>query len=264
MRNCLVTKLKENVNNDNLSFLGKVKVVLSKSTAGASDSYNLRMIPYDSEHPVKMTIVGGTAIFSANLGKELILSDTNQYTNANQIQFKNDSEVTVLVEKYNIGFMDMIPAGLSPNLIFKSSDFASCRNITSLRFGNTYVTGTVEDFGKMINLRELRFSKGNIGGDLVKMIQTMIDNGAASSGTINYIFNNVTTTDIHIKFGKVTIYVNSYEQINPITWESRSKIWMALQGVHTILCVGYSDSEIETKVSNSEDPWYNKTVTKAN
>lgn len=257
--NCLVTELKGIVDNYNLPILNGLLIPFITSTE--------RNIPriggYDSSHPVK---VKGVDCWPYNT------DGTRRYDNphlavgdyAVKLKEMGASPYVIISDIDNIAYFALVnlnsstllPDGNTPeDWSFSANVLKYCKNMKKLTVASCSIYTNTEDLELMTSLEYISLPSASkyTNVDVVTLVKKWIDNGRSASGSIlgqfetGCQFNGVNLSRYHA-------YTN-----RTLTWESATKIW--LPAGNTILCVGYSDSDIATKTA-SGGAWEGKTVVK--
>lgn len=187
---CLQTKLKGVVNNNNLPFFNAIKVTVYPYATPANNNLRIKV-----SSAVRLRIIGSGSFTDSggnvlNDPKNLTVQRTNSYS---QVYFTRELEKydIVVYDPLNIiSFVTGSPDAGSCAIGVESNDLNQCLNVEDISAKNwTYSTINVEDFAVCTKLNTLHVgywsdnSNEHISGSYNKMVEGMIANGR-NSGTI--------------------------------------------------------------------------------
>lgn len=176
MRNCLVTQLKEVVNNDNLPIFDTVKVFINPEVASTAAVASRRIVVLASEaNKVKLINVGGNFVDNndQSIGNEYIVTEVGPQYGNTKVFYSNDTRYVLIKgknylkniglvwDKINIAHLDLEDIRYCLNLEFLSLSGAlqegnlSSLNLLSLRtlvLNTTNVEGNISDLKSHVNL----------------------------------------------------------------------------------------------------------------
>ena len=225
--NCLVTKLKDIVNNDSLKYLNGIQF---KFNGVAGQTYEFNSQTYASQLTSKAIIVGNAnwrtggketdiVYYATQFGigykidcitdGEIIINIKNR-DNLNAFTFnpglrENVTEYTI--SDFNTDFMKNLSfGGMLINRNKKIDDLKDCVNLQGLYVNYSEMSGNIESLGKLTKLTELRCEMyTNIIGEINTLATSQVVNGR-TNGTLviccngkitlsgNVIENNVSKT----------------------------------------------------------------------
>lgn len=186
--NCLVTKLKSVVNNDNLPYLEYVTLKISKDTSIAGGSY----IQIDNKEAITVESVGGNHLSTTSGGEKtnIVNIGAHQYGGTRtDIYFDNDDYVIRINKKY-IHHIRYIWVGATKILSCDVSQFAYCMassDVASSSVLNLGSSGVRGDIGKLANIdmmiTNLTAANSNICGNIVGMSGSLRLENLGAQGT---------------------------------------------------------------------------------
>lgn len=180
MGNCLITQLKESVNNDNLYKMGELKFFFTGAGTISIAGCNGK----------KLKVISGSGTFSGG-ATEVTISDREMYS-------ITDACVLSMLEKYSISSI-VGNCGVNVDLL------ESCTNLTSVNISNSeLVTGNIGSF-KSTQLSNFRlYGCPNVGGDiddlasLASLLTMDLKYSVAISGNIESYKNNTTILSMEL------------------------------------------------------------------
>ena len=185
MKNCLVTKLKSTVNNENLPYLNKVKMHFSPSQTGSIRSFNNTTLVFPDESVVQ---IGPSTNYKLNtLTDGVDVFYMNKYT-AFPIRGNN----TINMDGVSFNIEDFAKTDLSevPIIDFKGGavygDISKLQNSNAVKGiivpSNYNITG---ELGTIVN-KYPNLGDGNESDNTLNLSYTRISGDVAGLGNLNY------------------------------------------------------------------------------
>ena len=236
--NCLVTKLKSVVDNDNLEKLGCIRVSINPASGN-----NLIFFGISEGKEIKVTILDDNTITSVNSGNEKISDKVAiiRYSAGNPYPgFYTANNTTTLIEiegKYNLTTLDSVNElpidslfslpdfiGLSGNVKGDIEEFSKISTLSRLTLtynGQNYMNlygDVIKAFGGNANIVSLKMNMcAHVNAwSLEKLIKEQRFTANRSNGTIAFVANQSNVT-----FNGITITEYSTKDI---TWEPNSSV----------------------------------------
>ena len=269
MENCLVTKLKSVVDNNNLNELGTIKLPVL-NTNGSKKVF-VRLGGYDQDHPVSVTIGDGTLYLYGSstpypVPAELYGTGAREY-------IANSDTTLRIANKYNLAAIDLSKYGYDnqtgdyvfknifpENYIIDNDEYKYCQHLVYLVEVTDIIRGRLEDsFSKLISVPstfKILVKEGQ--GDIAELVRRWVSNGLTSGQIDNFQIAKILDT----VYGGYDILFNGHiinmALVGTLVWNN-TKIYTTWGS--EVLCVGYTDEEISTNTA-SGGIWEGKTVTK--
>lgn len=256
MANCLVTKLKESVQNDNLSILGALTMRVNAATSPTDNQRRLQLVVEENE-TVKITAVGG------NFTKDGVSMNNLTIVNADgqvSLYFDNANFKAVIDNKYGIRGISTDPNSIlsfdvselvcpkvsqialqsqltkgnindmnlpaliqtrftnSTHITGNISAFNTCNSCTSLVLSDcSNISGNIDSVGNLTSLATIAIEGTNVEGTIEGFVAGQVNAGRTS--TSNTIICNGFAS--HCTFGGV---IRSGSNRSFLEWNGTSKI----------------------------------------
>ncbi len=269
MENCLVTKLKSVVNNNNLEELGVIKLPLLNSNGERMSI--ARLGGYSQEKPISVTIGNGT-LYPYNSDTPYPVPAIMIGSSGARQYIANSDTVLKIADKYNLVAIDLSKYSYSgttlnfanrfpEDYVIDFNEYKYCKYLSHLNVITDDTIGSIDEcFGNIESAPStfrIAIKTGN--GDIVNLVKKWVSNGI-TSGNIN---NNFQVSHIlSTVYDGYTVYFNgtilSMNVAGSLVWNN-TKIYATWSS--TVYCVGYTDEEISTNTA-SGGIWEGKTVTK--
>ena len=162
--NCLVTKLKANVNDNSLLRMGEMRIKISSIESPNEYSQSITL---GFSKSVDLEIIGEgyftDATLSANNGKKMTAS-----TAQNVIYFSNGNYEIAVLDKYAItGLLASKQDGkFYSNKVININDFEYSNKLGFIVTGPNNLTGDISALSGLTSLTQLRISNNNLTGDI--------------------------------------------------------------------------------------------------
>lgn len=245
--NCLVTKLKGTVNNDNLEILGTI-VLKTKNTSGTK--ITISALNGTVAKPVKISVSNG-ALYPYNSSTELAQPASRGAAKNLPIDISTTSAGKLYIaDKYNLTQFTPKDELIDSNYL-DLDDFTLCTGLTRFQFGD-YGKGTLSKLGKFANLTNVEIMSSNVTGDIKDFVAARVSLGQ-TTGSVNCVISIAQEMKVTLNGQKIWIGTNG-----KLKWESATKIYTLDSAVR---CIGYTDGEIATNTAEG-GIWEGKTVTK--
>lgn len=284
MKNCLVTKLKAVVDNNDLEYLGGIEFIVNSE----SDITGQVVRSIDTDN-ARITVIGngtmtvntspattygdGETFVIPNLARTLTFSAGNYkvridnkyaladlrfggvtWKSLNQV--KNCNDLTILV----VTTLGYVPGNLS--------SLEGMTKLTQLALDRTYgYTGNIKSLGKLTSLTSLNITKNSsyaslIEGDVLDFVGEQVKGGRTTMSSDSPLSCNGILEQVTFN-GKTVLNASSAR----MTWESSSGIptkiavynGSSVAGAARVIVYGYSGAEIATNTA-SGGIWNGKTV----
>ena len=244
MSECLITKLKSNVNNSSLARFGECVINFTNANTVKQE---IIIIPHNTKGTT-LTIEGNGAYLEAlYLGTPNQTGTTFTFNTRNVFHVHSDGEYRLkFTNKYDI--IEFIIIG---NCNFDINVFKYMTKLTALNFAENYiVAGNFEKLDKLINLEMINYGDAqNIVCDVYKYLQALTDNGRTPGKELYIPYLNVyknhtiNGTVILKRLFKLNTFLTSDGKFYCIgkTEDSTDAPFS------TVYCIGYTDEEIAAK-----------------
>lgn len=271
MGNCLVTKLKGSVDNDNLTVLGSLKFSVDIRDGGHIANF-VRSKDNSVEYTVEIISPGVTITSVEGPGAKQIDSKKGivRYYNDKLYLSGAGSSVNVMISsKYDIDTIQSLSK--SNGIEIKLSELKYCKNLTTLDLNSYWnATGDIEElslcskleqaniawnegtfgniekaFGTLTNLSLIGIANtvSVIDGDLKQFVQAQINAGRTSCNGIT--FNSMQYVKALTMNGTNINYITGINTNYTLSWSGNKILFKSVTGVSVprLYCIGYNESE---------------------
>lgn len=172
MGNCLVTKLKEVVNNDSLLKLGVVKLKVNAFDGTPASGYQYELTIKTNGEPVTISVPNGAyfTVGSSTLNDPSTRKTTYTWANTSLtgFYFKYDSTYDIeITNKYAIVELYTHPLYAQHKIISPYIDtLAYCTNLKRLDFEYTDISGDISALSTLSSIEQLYFMNTPLAGDI--------------------------------------------------------------------------------------------------
>lgn len=184
MENCLVTKLKGTVENDNLNFLGSVVTGLNSSGNDVSVT-----LAANSSDTLKVTVIGDGTL--KNIDKTINYGKSRENNGSMYVKFDGGGKLKI-DNKYKITTLDLTSNENVPIIDFSSLAYMELLSVLRL---NKTAFGDISEIKGINGLTSLVISgDGLIKGDITQLVNSCsnLSNIIISSTGITINMNNIT------------------------------------------------------------------------
>lgn len=276
--NCLVTKLKGTVDNNNLPELGTIKIPVkaTENVIGMTNLGGWEEADY-TPHDVVVSIEDGN-LYTYSGSTPVQTTNPANWHNGSQKGVKaNTNCIMRIKDYYNLAYFKMnvlfnnggvVTSRFANDFVFDLNQFKYCDHITFVGGYLDYQGDIVEAFGHLKEFGTMVFNCGKITGDLKTLVGKWISNGGETTGSFNfgsapYPSNNFKPDDLNITLNgtKMSVGEGTTQKPTKVKWQSATKVYVEVGGSSsTIYATGYTTEEIATNTA-SGGIWEGKTVT---
>lgn len=183
MRNCLITQLKEVINNDTLPKLGEIKI-----GNVYEENFSKKKLNVTCPAGTKIYSVGGT--FSLTDGGVQITEFVVQVPGTTSVFLSNGNYDLHITDKYGItGLTLQTGSGWNTKLNFDISECSYMTNVTTLALSNSEISGDLSSLVGMDSMTALYLGGTNVAGDWAVLHET--GNEYSALGLPNSIYGNL-------------------------------------------------------------------------
>lgn len=276
--NCLVTKLKESVNNDSLEKLGVISIKCANTNNNVYTPF-LRLGSNSALSPITATISNGEFYDSGGnaQGNNIDIGVTAAVRN---IKTSQDAIVEIK-NKYHLGYFGLekyTQSGANYIATYKqdsgvAEDFVF--DIEQLQYTSLiHLIGVFDMRGDIVkalkscsSIEKLQIYCGALTGDIKDIVAVLIENSGNTYGNIPVFGLRKLTSPLFAESeNKITFNGRPFKtprDENQLIWESASKIYVSQNaaGYTNIYCSGYTSSEIiANRAGTGSLDWQGKIV----
>ena len=184
MANCLVTKLKSNVINDNLVGLGVIRLKAIE-LPGTPDDWQQLSITFGVVGECTIHAYGGT-FFRRSAGSSTATDTLTLINEEAEIQFNNGTYNVDITNKYGLTKIGPAVNFYKHLLSFNLADLKYSVNMTDIRCQQALLSGDISDISLMSNLAHFNAQNNN----------TLSGNLSSISGLANIVYFDVVDSNI--------------------------------------------------------------------
>lgn len=242
MGNCLVTKLKQSINSNDLEVFGKITYKVS-TVANPTTSTQVAPKFKLTGGQITLTIIGDghftDSTFIDDLGK-------TQTVWAGATRYLSNGDYLLVVDKYDTRITEQmfIPQG-SACYPMNIADYKYLTNLTVLSYGdyNTVTKGNIAELGNLHNLTTLQGRLNpNVTGSIEGLVEAMWDggNGRTSGNLVANVHSGGVTFKgasyserLRLEFGASSVAVKIDNQAGTL-WATYDGTWTYTRNVSSI------------------------------